>query len=851
MYGPKIYTIPSHNAFDDALAHGLVGRCARDPLRFSEGLVLVANDRVEAVLRDAFARIHGDQLPLPRFISVRGETSDMQLATLLEGGASTGDLEPVVDRLERRMSLADLIQATGRPVDYAEAFRIAGAIGKIIDEFYEVELPLAKAAVVLASDNLPPQLEQSIDLIRSVIERWGAKLARTGRVDVALRRERILEQLRRQWQDRPPAYFVCVADIVERGHAMVRLLRTISELPEGLVVLSGLSLEMGAGEWASLESPFDRSGTMSIGLMPPLAPTRQFSPSSKRALSVPHPRADSSRQVAPRAYDAVTARDAMRFQANPQDPPGWDQDEFEVWLAGQPPAQVDEIAPVVHAFEDDDGDHPDDWADDPEDWTGGLEQWDPEQDADDPSEGQGEEWGDDSDPDDWPETWVTTHPQYHLKILLERMGVSRGEVRRWHRSSGWRSSPRRSRTITTVFAAPVEMASWHSVPHDQRSVRGIRAYEAASPESEAFAIAAALREALTTPNMTAGLLTPDRGLARRVVAICMSWGLNPIDLVGEPLSFHPVGSLLLSIVRAATQAFCPRALLTLLQHPLVRSKEGIAIRPSVLAALELACHEPMSEAGLQGLANHLAEHVPRGHAVSDLVAGFQRLCTLLLPLDDMFSQAVKGVPDLIVELRRVSEGLGGTEIWDDAAGSVARDFLADLEYGARETRARIETANFETVFRHLLDEKSIRFARPASSRISILGLEEARVHTPGFMIVAGLNEAYWPSEAETDAWLFPRIRHEIGLPALSEPIGLWTHAMGQALGAPEVLLTRSKRERGGMTRPSHHWLRLDALSRGLQRANEYDARGRFVPPSASLSIAPAVVADRCTARDTE
>ena len=38
---------------------------------------------------------------------------------------------------------------------------------------------------------------------------------------------------------------------------------------------------------------------------------------------------------------------------------------------------------------------------------------------------------------------VETHPQFHLKLLLDRMGVARGEVERW-RWGGGRDAPART-----------------------------------------------------------------------------------------------------------------------------------------------------------------------------------------------------------------------------------------------------------------------------------------------------------------------------------------------------------------------------------------------------------------------
>ena len=62
--------------------------------------------------------------------------------------------------------------------------------------------------------------------------------------------------------------------------------------------------------------------------------------------------------------------------------------------------------------------------------------------------------------------------------------------------------------------------------------------EAANAEEEALAIAVALREAVETPDKTAALVTPDRALARRVVAALERWNVAADDSGGDALRRH-------------------------------------------------------------------------------------------------------------------------------------------------------------------------------------------------------------------------------------------------------------------------------------------------------------------------
>src|SRR3990170_2711489 len=118
-----------------------------------------------------------------------------------------------------------------------------------------------------------------------------------------------------------------------------------------------------------------------------------------------------------------------------------------------------------------------------------------------------------------------THPQYHLKLLLDRMGVARGEVAVWP-SGGRGASPAvRGRAIAHAMTAADFSDKWNALPPRERRLTGIRAAELADPAAEAQTIAIALREAVETPGQTAALVTPDRMLASRVSALLERWGL--------------------------------------------------------------------------------------------------------------------------------------------------------------------------------------------------------------------------------------------------------------------------------------------------------------------------------------
>ena len=73
----------------------------------------------------------------------------------------------------------------------------------------------------------------------------------------------------------------------------------------------------------------------------------------------------------------------------------------------------------------------------------------------------------------------------------------------------------------------------------RRAMADIAVIEAANAEEEALAIAVALREAMETPGKTAALVTPDRTLARRVLAALARWNVPVDDSGGDALADTP------------------------------------------------------------------------------------------------------------------------------------------------------------------------------------------------------------------------------------------------------------------------------------------------------------------------
>jgi ATP-dependent helicase/nuclease subunit B len=402
-----------------------------------------------------------------------------------------------------------------------------------------------------------------------------------------------------------------------------------------------------------------------------------------------------------------------------------------------------------------------------------------------------------------------SHPQFHLKLLLDRIGVARDEVRRWRWSGRAVSSAARGRAVANAMAAPAFSHKWETLRPAERRLSGIRLAELPDPAAEAQAIALVLREALETPAKTAALVTPDRQLAGRVSALLARWGIEADDSAGRLLSQMPAGTLLLGIAAAAAEELAPVPLLALLKHPLVGGEGDKRLAwLDAVRTLDLRLRGPRPAAGVAGLDSWFAEKggIEAWSAVRGAIAG----------VDGLFSKPMS-LAELASALSRAAQLLGGDAVWRGPAGRMAAELLAELQASDAATRLDVRAEEAVPLLRRLMDQQGVRPPYGGHPRIFIWGLLEARLQSADLVVLGGLNEGVWPALAQPDAWLPPKVRATLRMPTVEFRIGLAAHDFASALGAPEVLITRARRDSRSPTVASRFLLRLNAMSGGLPR----------------------------------
>ncbi len=454
------------------------------------------------------------------------------------------------------------------------------------------------------------------------------------------------------------------------------------------------------------------------------------------------------------------------------------------------------------------------------------------------------------------------HPQFAMHALLARIGIGRDAVTPLATSRG------RERFVSEALRPAAATDLWQRTANDpifaaqaEQALQSLTVIAAANPEEEALAVAVALRQTVHE-GKTAALITPDRTLARRVLAALQRWNITAEDSGGDALADSRAGVFARLAAAAALDGAPPVTLLALLKHPLLRLGEQRAV-----AALERAVlRGPRPRAGSGGLTLALDNFrgqlgkFRRGElvdlhpsdpridltegelaAAADLVA---RLGAALAPLESLgrseypLSELAKRHRDVVA---RLSSGDG------DAAALAGRDgqklSSAFDELAASDAAAGlpVQTSDYVEFFSAALAGQVVRREPQPGLRVRILGPLEARLTESDRVVLGGLVEGTWPPESNNDAWLSRPMRLKLGLDLPERRIGLSAHDFAQFLGARDVILSHSAKIAGAPTVPSRFVQRLaaiggthwqDSVKRGetyLTWARELDRPERTTP----------------------
>lgn len=434
------------------------------------------------------------------------------------------------------------------------------------------------------------------------------------------------------------------------------------------------------------------------------------------------------------------------------------------------------------------------------------------------------------------------HPQFALQALLTRFGIGRDEVipLAAHAPHG------REMLASEALRPANATAQWHqrlTNPAISRRIADgmadLAIVEAPTSDMEALAIAVAMREAYEDPDKTVALVTPDRALARRVMAALERWTLEFDDSGGDSLMDTSAGLFARLTAAAVADNLAPATLLALLKHPLFRLGLAAGAVAPAIAALELALlRGTRPQAGSAGLRRDFAvfrgeltklargepsllhRSEPRARLDADALADvddlIERLHAALLPLEQLNAAKTHDLTEIAARHRsaiaQLSSDANGVPLAFENHDGLALVQAFDELPTDTPSGVVLTTADYPDVFQTAFGDRIVRRPQATHARLRIYGPLEARLTSSDRVILGGLVEGVWPPDPRIDPWLNRPMRHQLGLDLPERRIGLSAHDFAQLLGAPEIILTHATKIGGAPAVASRFLHRLEAVA---------------------------------------
>lgn len=422
------------------------------------------------------------------------------------------------------------------------------------------------------------------------------------------------------------------------------------------------------------------------------------------------------------------------------------------------------------------------------------------------------------------------HPQWAMRDFVNALGVERRDVKQWLGSAEPAPARARRRVIAESLRPAEVTDGWlgrverltEEFGEDffARGLEGLSLIEAPDLLAEARICALLLRETLDTPDKTAILVTPDRGLARRVAAEMDRFGVRLDDSGGAALSETHAGAFLLRLLDVAEDPGGVVALSALWGSPLFAAGLGRGLVHGVLGKFE-------AEA-LRGVrpGRDLASVRARldGKYVDLFDDDRAVIETILTAMDAAMSPLDDGAPRPAAvwaeQHARAAEALassdereGSVRLWSGEGGEAAAGLLREL-LGETESLPPMRLYEYAAAFRELVKARRVPPRLGVHPRLQVLGPLEARLINADRIVLAGLNEGVWPAGLGVDPWLSAGMRGALKLGAPERRHGLAAHDFAQLAAGAEVFLTRATKADGAPTVASRWVWRLKTLVEG-------------------------------------
>jgi ATP-dependent helicase/nuclease subunit B len=256
----KVFNIPFSQDFAKLIASNILEEYKEKPLEMADVLFLLPNRRACKTFADSFIKLKGEtSMMLPRFVPIADIDDEELLISILSQDDKNSFLKilPEISKIERTLLFTRIIKS--RPSDfgmkessYSQSSYLANALADLIDSVENEDITYDNLAN-LVPDEYSINWQETLKFLEIITNFWPDILRERNVVDASTRRNLLIKMQAKYWNENPINTPVIVAGTTATFPAMKELVKSVTNLPNGQVILQGIDNNLSDEAWANID----------------------------------------------------------------------------------------------------------------------------------------------------------------------------------------------------------------------------------------------------------------------------------------------------------------------------------------------------------------------------------------------------------------------------------------------------------------------------------------------------------------------------------------------------------------------------------------------------------------------
>ena len=254
----NVFNIPGSCSFWDTIAEIYIDKFKDKKFELGSVLFMVPNRRACTALMNAFLRYFGlKPTILPQIVPISEIDDDEMFFSAFNLENIWPDLDLSISKEERLFLFARLIKS--KPNDFgikqlspAQALSLAGDLASLIDTAYNQELSFDNL-YNLVPEKYATHWQETLKLLKIITQYWPEILKERKAIDTSFMKNYVLSKQADLWLKENTQKHIVVAGVTASFPSIVKMMKTIQQLPNGKIYFSGIDKIADDKYWDAID----------------------------------------------------------------------------------------------------------------------------------------------------------------------------------------------------------------------------------------------------------------------------------------------------------------------------------------------------------------------------------------------------------------------------------------------------------------------------------------------------------------------------------------------------------------------------------------------------------------------